>query len=180
MHFAPGSSRMICSGKDGSILVYHMLKHQVYWFPHSSLKSVAWIRELSWSHWHHLWLWDITAECKYFLYLFIWYHREGTFEDPSNRNLILLYRRRFGMWLISVWGKLCMELTVLSTGFSEIKWSFFIFTSCSWSPNSKRIAASTISGAILIFDVETTRVIAKFSYHEKVSFSRDSPQLLST
>lgn len=46
-----------------------------------------------------------------------------------------------------------------------------IIYSCSWSPDSKRIAASTIAGELLIWDANTSRVMVKYKHHNKASYS---------
>lgn len=44
-----------------------------------------------------------------------------------------------------------------------------ILCSCSWSPDARMIAASTIAGIILIFEVESGRELVRYGYHKKVS-----------
>lgn len=46
-----------------------------------------------------------------------------------------------------------------------------IIYSCSWSPDSNKIAATTIAGEVIIWDVESSRVLTKFKYHSKASYS---------
>lgn len=46
-----------------------------------------------------------------------------------------------------------------------------IIYSCSWSPDSKKVVASTIGGEILIWDADTSRVMVKYKYHTKASYS---------
>jgi WD40 repeat protein len=60
-----------------------------------------------------------------------------------------------------------------------------IIYSCTWSPDSKKIAASTIAGELLIFDAESSRVMVKYKYHTKASYAVawnqfDASLLLST
>ena len=59
-----------------------------------------------------------------------------------------------------------------------------IIYSCSWSPDSKKIAATTIAGELLIWDAETSRVMAKYKYHTKASYAvawnQFNPSLLLT
>lgn len=54
----------------------------------------------------------------------------------------------------------------------------FVF-SCTWSPDSQKIAGSTISGEVHIWDVESGRELVKYNYHKKVKNTiRNNPLLL--